>query len=113
MNDSGTPGQVRQIRAHELKSMREQGIPMQLLDVRTTDERAIASIAGARHLTQELVAELQGLDRSTLLVFQCHHGMRSQRAALQFAAMGFTNVCNLSGGIDDWSLTIDPSIPRY
>jgi monothiol glutaredoxin len=113
MNEAGTPAPVRQISVHELKAMREQGLPMQLLDVRTTEERAIASIAGARHLTQELATELQDLDRGTLLVFQCHHGMRSQRAAMQFAALGFTNLCNLSGGIDAWSLSIDPSVRRY
>jgi monothiol glutaredoxin len=48
-----------------------------------------------------------------MLVFHCHHGGRSQRAAEHFAALGFTNVWNVAGGIDAWSQEVDPSVPRY
>jgi monothiol glutaredoxin len=104
---------VRQITAVELKAMLDSGTPLQLLDVRTDAERAIARIEGARLLDQAAVDDLQQLDRSTPLVFHCHHGMRSQRAAQHFVAQGFTNVCNVSGGIDAWSMTVDPTVPRY
>ena len=53
------------------------------------------------------------LDRDALIVFQCHHGIRSQNAAEYFRQQGFTNLCNLQGGIDAWSLQVDPSVPRY
>jgi len=46
-------------------------------------------------------------------VFQCHHGIRSQDAAEYFAQAGFTNLYNLRGGIDAWSMLVDPSVPRY
>jgi monothiol glutaredoxin len=104
---------IRQITAAELKALLDGGTRFELLDVRTDAERAIARIDGARHLDQTAVDELENLDRSTPLVFHCHHGMRSQRAAQHFVAKGFTNVCNLSGGIDAWSLTVDPTVPRY
>ena len=52
-------------------------------------------------------------DRETLIVFQCHHGIRSQHAAEYFRHEGFRNLCNLQGGIDAWSLLIDPTVPRY
>jgi rhodanese-related sulfurtransferase len=26
---------------------------------------------------------------------------------------GFTDVTNMTGGIQAWSLTVDPSVPRY
>jgi monothiol glutaredoxin len=39
--------------------------------------------------------------------------MRSQTAAQQLIQNGFRNVYNLSGGIDAWSQTVDPSVPRY
>ena len=53
------------------------------------------------------------LDRSTPLVFHCHHGPRSQAAAEHFARLGFTEVYNLVGGIDAWSREIDSRVPRY
>ena len=97
----------------ELKALREGGVPHELLDVRTENERALARIEGSRLLDQAAVAELQDLERDTLLVFQCHHGIRSHRAAQYFLGLGFTNVRNLVGGIDAWSQDVDPSVPRY
>ena len=93
--------------------MRDNEVPHELFDVRTTAERAIAKIEGARHLDDAAVEYIQGLPRDTLLVFQCHHGMRSQSAAMHFAAQGFTNICNLAGGIDAWSTYVDPSVSHY
>ena len=43
----------------------------------------------------------------------CHHGGRSQRAAEQLVAEGFREVYNLAGGIDAWSIEVDPTVPRY
>ncbi|HXU81169.1 MAG TPA: rhodanese-like domain-containing protein [Polyangia bacterium] len=111
--DPTSPARIRQLSAQELKSMLDDRVPLELLDVRTEAERAIARIEGARHLDEAEVERLQGLDRGTLLVFHCHHGFRSQAAAQHFVAQGFTNVCNLSGGIDAWSAVIDPSVRRY
>ena len=104
---------VRQITAQELKSMLDSGVALQLLDVRTEAERAIAKIDGARHLDQAAMDDLLGLARDSLLVFHCHHGMRSQAAAQRFVALGFTNVCNLAGGIEAWAVAVDPSVRRY
>jgi monothiol glutaredoxin len=39
--------------------------------------------------------------------------MRSRAAAERFLAEGFTNVWNLEGGIDAWSVVADPSVARY
>jgi monothiol glutaredoxin len=104
---------VQQITAQELKSMLDSGVPLELLDVRTEAERSIARIERARHLDEHAVEYLQSLGRDTRLVFHCHHGIRSQAAAQHFVAQGFTNVCNLVGGIEAWSVTIDPSVRRY
>jgi monothiol glutaredoxin len=93
--------------------MLDSGAPLELLDVRTEGERRVARIERAKHLDQAAMAQLQELPRDTLLVFHCHHGMRSQAAAQRFVALGFTNVCNLAGGIDAWSMAVDPSVPRY
>jgi monothiol glutaredoxin len=107
------PARIRQISVQELKSLIDSGAPLELWDVRTEGERSIAKIGGARLLDQAGVDHIDTLDRGTLLVFHCHHGMRSQAAAHHFLAKGFTNLCNVSGGIDAWSATIDASVPRY
>jgi len=104
---------VRQISAPDLKALIDGGTAFEFVDVRTTEERAVASIAGARLLDQAYHDTLLGLDRETPMVFQCHHGSRSQQAAEYFRQVGFRNLRNLVGGIDGWSLQVDPSVPRY
>lgn len=108
-----TTPSVRQITAPELKSMLDSGTAVELWDVRTDQERRIAKIESARQLDQLGVDYLEGLDRGTLLVFHCHHGMRSQAAAEHFLSKGFSNVCNVVGGIEAYSALVDPSITRY
>jgi monothiol glutaredoxin len=105
--------QVRQLLPNELQALMNAGDAFVLVDVRTPEERATAFIAGSRLLDEELHRELMSLPRDTTLVFQCHHGGRSQAASEQYVAAGFTRVHNLSGGIDAWSTQIDPSVPRY
>lgn len=104
---------IRQISAPDLASLLESGTAIELVDVRTEEERAIATIDGARLLDQAYHDALLLLDREAPIVFQCHHGIRSQRAAEYFQHRGFRNLCNLQGGIDAWSLLVDPSVPRY
>ena len=93
--------------------MLDSGASFQLWDVRTEAERGIAKIEGARHLDREGAESLEDLSRETPLVFLCHHGIRSQAAGQHFVAKGFTNVCNVEGGIEAWSLYVDSSVPRY
>lgn len=104
---------VRQVSAPELKGMLEAATPPVLVDVRTEWEQAVARIDGAQLLTRESYETLMALDRHTPIVFQCHHGVRSQAAAEHFVEQGFALVYNLSGGIDAWSLLVDASVPRY
>ena len=107
------PPQIRQLSAPDLKAMLETGTPIELVDVRTEEERAIATIEGSRLLDQAYHDALLLLDRDTPIVFQCHHGIRSQHAAEYFRQHGFRNLYNLRGGIDAWSLLVDPQVPRY
>lgn len=108
-----TPASIRQISAPDLKAMRDNGATFELVDVRTDGERAIAHIEGSQLLDRALHDRLLTLDRGTPIVFQCHHGIRSQSAAEYFLREGFTNLYNLQGGIDAWSQLVDPSVPRY
>lgn len=104
---------VHQLSVQELRAWMESGEPLHLYDVRTPDEHRKARIAGATLVDARVAAEIEKLPRDTRLVFHCHHGGRSQAAAEHFAALGFTNVYNVAGGIAAWSAEIDPSVPNY
>jgi monothiol glutaredoxin len=113
MESSSRPARVEQISALDLKAWLDKRDPPLLIDVRTPGERDLARIEGARLLDQPLHDHLLTLDRATPLVFQCHHGMRSQAAAQYFVKLGFQRVYNLIGGIEAWSQDVDPTVPRY
>ena len=104
---------IREISAPELEAMRAGGTVFELVDVRTPDERAIAAIDGSHLLDRAYHDALLQRDRDTPIVFMCHHGIRSRQAAEYFRDQGFTNLYNLSGGIDAWSALVDPTVPRY
>lgn len=107
------PARVQALSAPELKAMMETGLPFELVDVRTEAEWETARIEGARRLDRAYHDHLLRLPPETTLVFQCHHGVRSQAAAEYFREKGFLRLYNLQGGIDAWSEQVDPSVPRY
>lgn len=84
-----------------------------LLDVRTREEFEAVQIPGSTFFTQELMHELGGWDRETLIIFVDHDGTRSPDAVAYFAGHGLENVRALRGGIDAWSCEVDPTLPRY
>lgn len=87
-----------------------------LLDCRTPEEHATAHIVGAVLIPmQELPARLAEVEawRDAPLVVHCHHGMRSLRVAQWLREQGFPRAQSMAGGIDAWSETIDPAVPRY
>ena len=84
-----------------------------LLDVRTREEFEAVHIPGSTFFTQELMQELGGWDRETLIVFVDHDGTRSPDAVAYFAGHGLENVRALRGGIDAWSCEVDQTLPRY
>lgn len=87
---------------------------IKVVDVRSPQAYAIANIPGSMLIDQALAQEIvQTWPKDTRIVLVCHHGMRSLDAADYLRTFGFTNVKSLSGGVDAWSLEIDPSVPRY
>ena len=112
-NPNAPASSVGQMSVKELKQRLDSGRIGELLDVRTPEERAKASIPGSRLMTGEEADRIIGLPKDTELIFHCHHGGRSQSAAEHFAGLGFTNTFSVVGGIDAWSQEIDPDVPRY
>ncbi|MFN0107369.1 MAG: rhodanese-like domain-containing protein [Blastocatellia bacterium] len=103
------------ITVEELKAKQDAGETVRLIDVREAHEHAHCKIAGAElkplGLIMQWAQELA--DKDEAIVLHCHHGMRSDRACQFLAAQGFSNLKNLVGGIDEWSLTVDSGVPRY
>ena len=99
-----------------MAAAQQRGDSFLLLDVREPSEFEQAHIDGAVLLPLgELEARLDELAewRERRVVAQCHHGGRSAAACQILLANGFGDVSNLVGGIEAWSLTVDPSVPRY
>ena len=87
---------------------------VQLLDVREPHELAIVSLPHATHIAmREIPHRLNEIDRDRPVVVMCHAGGRSRQVAAFLLANGFDPVFNLTGGIDAWSVEIDPDLPRY
>lgn len=85
-----------------------------LLDVRTPMEYRVCRLEDALLMPlQEVPSRLQELDPAREIVVYCHHGNRSAHAVAFLRRQGFERARNLAGGLDAWSLTVDPSMPRY
>lgn len=106
----------------DLKEHLDAGLPLVLLDVREDLERHYCAIDAPSNVLDIHVPIGEISDRFDLLrrclggrplVIYCHHGVRSLATARWLANQGLADIINLEGGIDAWSQTIDPSVPRY
>lgn len=102
--------------ASEVARRRAAGEDFVLIDVREADEVATARIEGSLWIPlgdlESRVDELRAA-KSKPVVVHCHHGGRSEKAARWLLGQGFPRVENLEGGIEAWSLTVDPKVARY
>jgi adenylyltransferase/sulfurtransferase len=97
-----------------LKARLEAGDRPVLLDVREAWEHRIAALPEARLVPLGTLAEAAAtLDPHAEYVVYCHHGGRSAMAVQWLRTQGFARTTNLTGGIDAWSLTVDPGVARY
>jgi len=107
------PPAVKQMHVSTLNADIEAGERVYLFDVRGPDERAKAQIKAAVPFDEAAERLIETLAKDTPLLFHCHGGGRSQAVAERYRLRGFVNVYNLAGGIDAWSLHVDPMVPRY
>ncbi|MEM1329942.1 MAG: rhodanese-like domain-containing protein [Planctomycetota bacterium] len=91
-----------------------------LIDVREDDELQTARVAGAIQIRMsqieerfDEIAEYVEDHPDGTIAFLCHHGVRSLKVTLAARAMGAPNSVSVAGGIDAWSMGVDPSIPLY
>ncbi|MGH2567983.1 MAG: molybdopterin-synthase adenylyltransferase MoeB [Bacteroidota bacterium] len=104
---------VPQIPVQELKRRLDRGEDVFILDVREPHEYEIVNMGGYLIPLGDLPNRVNELDSSREIVAHCHHGGRSARAVRFLQELGFRKVANLAGGIDEWAVQIDPSLPRY
>ena len=108
------------ISVHDLKQMldeRERGErDFMLIDVREPVEWEIATIDGA-----VLIPKGEFLDGSALeklphdkpIVLHCKVGGRSAEVLAVLHGAGFSDAVHVGGGINAWSLQVDPTTPYY
>ena len=103
-----------EIGVEQLAAWLDEGLDVRLLDVREPREHAYCRLEGARLVPmREIPRSLDEIDGKALTVVYCHHGVRSAQVVSYLRHEGFERVTSLAGGIDAWSLRVDPSVPRY
>ena len=107
---------VYQISVEDLKARLDKGDPVLLVDVRQPWENDTVKLPNSILIPLgELPQRTDEVppDGDHLIVVYCHHGVRSLSGAAILEASGVKQVASLAGGIDRWSLVIDPTLPRY
>ena len=106
-----------EVTPQEVRQRIEAGEKLALIDVREPGEFQLARIGGAELIPMRTVpAELSRLDaqaEETPLIVFCHHGVRSLNVVNWLRGQGVEACQSMAGGIDRWSLEIDPLVPRY
>jgi len=108
-----TPDRI-EITPAEMKERLGRGENFLLVDVREPWEHELCHIDGAKLIPMGSIPQnLQALDVDEDVVCYCHHGMRSMDVAVWLRGQGVQRAKSLAGGIERWSLEIDPRVPRY
>ena len=104
-----------EITATELKQRLDNGEDIQIVDVRESNEVAVAKIPDSMHIPlAQVLNRMSEIDPSRETVVHCKMGGRSAKAIEALKRSGFTgNLLNLKGGITAWSNEVDPSVPKY
>lgn len=105
---------MRQISVEEARELLRGDDPPLLLDCREGFELSWCVLPGAVHIPLMEIPERapHELPVGRPVLVYCHHGVRSINGAILLEHAGF-EAMSMRGGIDAWSLRIDPSVPRY
>jgi len=106
---------MRELSASELQDYLE-NVPARplLLDVREPWEFDKACIEGSTPVPMRIIPErLQDFDPDQEIVVICHHGIRSRMVGLYLENHGFSNIINLTGGVEAWAREVDPDMETY
>jgi rhodanese-related sulfurtransferase len=85
-----------------------------LLDVRESNEYEYCHIEGSLHIPMNTIPnKLLEIHTDSPIVCICHHGVRSMQVAMFLEQSGFTDISNLTGGVDAWAIDVDNDMPTY
>lgn len=103
------------MKSTDLKAHLDTDVPERLLlDVREPWEFERCHIEGSTLVPmRDIMHKIAELDPDRETVVICHHGIRSRRICQVLAMNGFTNLINLSDGIDGWARYVDINMPTY
>lgn len=109
---------IPEIDVNQLATLLASNQSLQLIDVRERNEVDLAQIpdftlyplSEFEQWSEQILRDLKP-EAETIVI--CHHGMRSAQLCQWLAMRGFSEVKNVSGGIDAYSRMVDPSIRRY
>lgn len=100
-----------EITPREVKELLSRGENILFVDVREKWEYDTTHIEGSTLIPLgEIPANLARLE---LVVCFCHHGMRSLDAAAWLRSQGVEGARSMAGGIERWSMEVDPGVARY
>jgi|SRR5579863_1977694 len=104
-----------EITPKDVKRRIDSGKGLRLVDVREQFEFEHSRIEGAELIPTRSIPKALPLfeeEQGPIVVF-CHHGQRSMQVVSWLREQGVENCQSMAGGIDRWSIEIDPSVPRY
>jgi len=109
------PEETLELSVNEVSDLLKSEKQLLLLDCREQDEYSIANIPGSRLIPMSHFEETfpMEIDKGTLMIIHCHHGMRSLSVTNFLRSKGYRNTFSMEGGIDEWALKINPSLRRY
>lgn len=100
-------GGIEQVNVEGAEKLIADHADLQVLDVRTPQETAAGTIAGAKIINlfdSDFEAQAgKTLDKSKPVLVYCKVGGRSAQAATKLEALGFTHIYNLQGGMNAWA----------
>jgi len=105
---------AEEITVQDLKKRLEAKEDFDLIDVREPHEWQIAKIPGARLIPLgDLPNRLGELNPDREILLHCKRGGRSGRALKLLKEKGYKRLKNVVGGIDAWTSSVDPKVPKY
>ena len=89
----------------EIRQRMDDGETLNLIDVREPDERAEFNIGGTflplGNILSMQIDDIEDLKDQEVICY-CRSGKRSMQAAMMLESLGFSDVKNLTGGMNEW-----------
>lgn len=104
---------MKEVTVQELKSMIDENVEFQLIDVREPFEYEVSNLNGLNIPLGGILIEADKVSKDIPVIIQCRSGKRSAQAVMVLEQQGYTNLANLQGGILAWKEDIDPELDVY